>query len=202
MPEAQPQEGTAVIPDAARSELRASRASGRVRSVAQFVEWRVRRAWRNRRCAAAGATARAVSRSITAGVRAGDDVAEGRCHFLNAERPGGPGLLRRSDVVIGRCRLCRGRRCRKDECCDERKFVHDRIRLSCQSQPVRSIVCSLIGCARNSTAQAGRLRRETASLGPLDRTAWSNTPWASISCDIGHRLGIAGVRETLKRAEV
>jgi hypothetical protein len=180
MPEARPQEGTAVIPDAARSELRASRAAGRVRSVAQFVKWRVRRAWRNRRCAAAGATARAVSRSITAGVRAGDDVAEGRGHFLNAEHTGyrrcrcprRAALLRRSDLVIGRCRLCRGRRCRKDECCDERKFVHGRIRLSCQSQPVRSIVCSVTGCARNSTAQAGRLRRETASLGPLDRTAW------------------------------
>ena len=67
---------------------------GRFRSVTQFVEWRLRRTWRNRRGSAAWAAARSAVRSgtasctIAAGVRAGDDVAEVRRHFLNAKHAG------------------------------------------------------------------------------------------------------------------
>ena len=154
------QEGTPVIP--VRHSVMSSVprchcvSTGRFQSVAQFVEWRLRRAWRNRRRAAAGAAARSATRSgtascaITAGVRASDDVAEVRRHFLDAEharrrrlrRFRRAALSRRLHLTVRRRQLCRGGRCGEGECRNERKLVHDRARLAHRGQPARWAVCS------------------------------------------------------------
>ncbi len=126
--------------------------SGRFQSVAQFVEWRLRRARRTRRRAAARASARSgtVARAIATAVRAGDDVTEVCRHFFDAEHAGDrclrrarcSALSRRSCLIVRRGDLRGGRRRRKDECCNERELVHDRARLSHRGQPARRTVCS------------------------------------------------------------
>lgn len=122
----------------------------RFQSVAQFVEWRLCRAWRNRRCAAARAARRSAVRSgtascaVAAGVRASDDVAEIRRHFLNAENAGDrrlrrfrcTPLRRRLCLTVGRCQLRGGRRRREDNCRDDREFVH-RPRARAAPAPIR-----------------------------------------------------------------
>jgi hypothetical protein len=142
MCQAAPQEGTPVIP-APRPSFRAAFPLSFVtssllfqkaqaahptprslfQSIAQFIEWRLRRAGRDRGRAAAGAArrrysaARATRRwcagrraarrygtasgAVAAGIRADDDVAEISGHFLDAEHAGG-WRLRRCGRAAGR----------------------------------------------------------------------------------------------------
>ena len=115
---------------------------GRFQSVAQFVERRLCGALRNRRCAAARTGAQSAGRSagrsgtascaITSGVRAGENVAERRRHFLDAEHASNRRLRRfrcapsrrRLCLTIWRRRLRGGSRRREDKCRDNREFVH------------------------------------------------------------------------------
>ena len=107
---------------------------GRFRSVTQFVEWRLRRTWRNRRGSAAWAAVRSgtASCTIAAGVRAGDDVAEVRRHFLNAKHAGCrrlrrsrcAALDRRLRLTVRGCHLRGGRRSRENKCRNDCELLH------------------------------------------------------------------------------
>lgn len=59
-----------------------------------------------------------------------------------------------SRLIVRRRQLCRGGRCREDECRNERKLVHDRARLSCQEQPARRAVCSTMAAFRSVSEMA------------------------------------------------